>query len=356
MIKTTCEICEIELKISPSRDRRNRHHTCSKQCMGKLSSMLNSRKIAKPCSQCKKIVYYKKSAVKDKLHFFCSRSCQTLLQKQLYKGRGNPRSLNMSSEDYFFYTRTKELERRARIKKLPFDLDYKDLLELYRAQRGTCHYSQIPLPIKNKGPIEINSLSVDRVDSSKGYTKDNVVLCSHAINMFKSRYSLTDIKTLLQGMYRTMSTTIEIKLKKQHPSAVLPRYMRVGDAGMDLTAVSKTYETTESGRQLIVYDTGISVEIPPGYVGLLFPRSSICKTALTLSNSVGVIDSGFRSTILFKFAIDGGTRPTSHGAYQAGDRVGQLLIIPYPQVVVTEVFDELSETERGQGGFGSTGN
>jgi dUTP pyrophosphatase len=76
---------------------------------------------------------------------------------------------------------------------------------------------------------------------------------------------------------------------------------------------------------MVTYDTGLSMEIPEGYVGLLFPRSSISKTILNLSNSVGVIDSGYRGPIMFKF------RYLEEGlVYDVGDRIGQILIIPYP--------------------------
>lgn len=149
---------------------------------------------------------------------------------------------------------------------------------------------------------------------------------------------------------------VGLKVKRLHPDAVLPTYAKPGDAGMDLTAVSVECSTLESGRRILTAATGLAFEIPEGYVGLLFPRSSICKTDLTLTNAVGVIDSGYRGEVSFKFAIDGGARPTGHSAYKPGDRVGQLLILPYPQVIVTEVEGDLSETERGQGGFGSTGN
>jgi len=102
---------------------------------------------------------------------------------------------------------------------------------------------------------------------------------------------------------------------------------------------------------MVTYDTGLSMEIPEGYVGLLFPRSSISKTTLSLANSVGVIDSGYRGSIMFKFRYLGGK---GNWFYNLGDRVGQIIIIPYPTVEFEEV-EELSSTERGQGGFGSTG-
>jgi dUTP pyrophosphatase len=94
----------------------------------------------------------------------------------------------------------------------------------------------------------------------------------------------------------------------------------------------------------------LAFEIPEGYVGLVFPRSSICKQDLILSNCVGVIDSGYRGEVMLKFK----TTENFARLYEVGDRIGQIIIMPYPQITLNEV-EELSETERGNGGYGSTG-
>ena len=141
--------------------------------------------------------------------------------------------------------------------------------------------------------------------------------------------------------------TLKVKIKKLSKNSVLPTYSKVGDAGLDLTAISENWNEDNS---IVTYDTGLAIEIPKGHVGLLFPRSSIYKTSLDLTNAVGVIDSGYRGSIMFKF------RYVEEGmVYDVGDRVGQLIIMPYPQIEFEEV-EELSETERGNGGYGSTGN
>jgi dUTP pyrophosphatase len=140
---------------------------------------------------------------------------------------------------------------------------------------------------------------------------------------------------------------VPLKFKRLVPEAVVPSYAKPGDAGMDLTATSKEWDEE---KQCVVFGTGLAVEIPEGYVGLIFPRSSICKVPLMLSNSVGVIDSGYRGEIKFFFRpID---RPRKN--YEVGDRIGQLIVMPFPTVVPIEV-DALSDTARGAGGFGSSG-
>lgn len=139
---------------------------------------------------------------------------------------------------------------------------------------------------------------------------------------------------------------MQVKIKRLSEKAVIPTYGKAGDAGMDLTCISEEWAEDNS---MVTYDTGIAMEIPEGYVGLVFPRSSVSKTSLILSNSVGVIDSGYRGSIMFKFRY-----PEEGMVYEIGERIGQIIIVPYPQVTFEEV-QELSSTDRGEGGFGSTG-
>ena len=167
-----------------------------------------------------------------------------------------------------------------------------------------------------------------------------------------------------------MQEKLKIKIKKLSKDSVLPTYSQEGDAGMDLVATSKYYD--DNGN--IVYGTGLAFEIPKGYVGLLFPRSSNSKQQLLLSNSVGVIDSGYRGEVMLKFKSsassfslktliklifnqDAKTTLINNYkiSYNVGDRIGQIIILPYPQIEFEEA-EELSETERNTGGYGSTGN
>ena len=173
---------------------------------------------------------------------------------------------------------------------------------------------------------------------------------------------------------------LKVKIKKLYKSAVIPSYAHSTDCGLDLTAVRKTYD--EYGN--VVYGFGLAFEIPEGYAGFIFPRSSNYKSGLLLTNSVGVIDSGYRGEVTAKFAANNKMiRPRKfidklkmlfeteksykntdyddvnisidfEDGYNEGDRVAQMVILPYPKVEFNEV-EELSETERGKGGYGSTG-
>lgn len=179
---------------------------------------------------------------------------------------------------------------------------------------------------------------------------------------------------------------MKIKIKKLSENAVVPSYAHPTDAGMDIIATRKW--TDDYGN--ICYGTDLAFELPEGYVMLIFPRSSVSKYNLSLANSVGVLDCGYTGELIFKFkpslsvcgtsdtekdsaewsledddtviAIPGRTPylPTdimywNNDVYDVGDKIGQIIIVPYPHIEFDEV-DELGKTERGTGGFGSTGN
>lgn len=137
---------------------------------------------------------------------------------------------------------------------------------------------------------------------------------------------------------------MKIKFKKMNPNAVMPKRGTTGAAGFDLTAVS-----IEETDQFVKYYTGIAVQIPAGYFGMLVPRSSVVNTGLLMGNSVGIIDSDYVGELSAVFYLRSGCK-----VYNVGDRIGQLVIVPIPAVEFVEA-EELSETERGAGGYGSTG-
>jgi len=156
----------------------------------------------------------------------------------------------------------------------------------------------------------------------------------------------TDIKKETQET-PIVNNSLIVKVKKLSDNAVIPSYSKVGDAGMDLTITREIENTTFD----VSYGFGISIEIPKNFVGLVFPRSSVRNQDLMLSNCVGVIDSGYRGELQATFKKTNGLDSIK---YKVGDRGAQIIILPYPQVKMIES-DELSNTERGTSGFGSTG-
>ena len=139
---------------------------------------------------------------------------------------------------------------------------------------------------------------------------------------------------------------MRVKVKKIDKKAIIPSYAKEGDACVDLHSTNCWLD--DHGN--FVYETGLKLEIPEGWAGLIFPRSSIGKTSLMLRNSVGVIDSGYRGQVLVKFAKQNSTNMP----YRVGDRVAQLMIVPIKTICFVEV-DDLRPSERGEGAFGSTG-
>ena len=140
---------------------------------------------------------------------------------------------------------------------------------------------------------------------------------------------------------------MKIKVKRLNELAMLPTKAHATDAGFDLYATIKIYDNDGN----VVYGCGLAFEIPEGYMGLVFPRSSNAKKSLILTNSVGVIDSGYRGEVTAKFKR---LYPISQGEYAIGERFAQLIVMPIPAVEFEEA-EELSESERGVGGYGSSG-
>jgi len=142
---------------------------------------------------------------------------------------------------------------------------------------------------------------------------------------------------------------LKLKFKKLSEAAILPRKANPTDAGFDIVATEKYFD--EYGN--VCFKTGLAIEVPEGYVGMLFSRSSIYSKAQVLSNSVGIIDSGYLGELEFKFKILKEHVTNKTIAYMPGDRIGQLIVIPLPEFEPVFV-DELDNTNDRGGGFGST--
>ncbi len=198
--------------------------------------------------------------------------------------------------------------------------------------------SDIENYIKKLKELESDLVSGGEIDSNFDAELNKV------LSLLSNDISTLNTQSTLSG---TITEVINVKVKKLHPNAVIPSYSKVGDAGMDLTITREIENTSFS----VSYGFGIAMEIPKGYVGLVFPRSSVRNQDLILSNCVGVIDSGYRGELQATFKKTNGLDSFK---YNTGERGAQIIILPYPQINMIES-DELSETDRGGGGFGSTG-
>ena len=143
----------------------------------------------------------------------------------------------------------------------------------------------------------------------------------------------------------------KINIKKLNENAVIPTYGSEFSAGADLYALSDEPIVIAPHETVLVH-TGVAMEIPTGYVGLVFARSGLAtKRALAPANKVGVIDSDYRGEIMVALHNHGNEPKT----VENGERIAQLVLVPYISADFNEV-DELSDTVRGEGGFGSTGD
>jgi dUTP diphosphatase len=142
----------------------------------------------------------------------------------------------------------------------------------------------------------------------------------------------------------------DVPIKRLDPEAALPAFARPGDAGADLVAREEV--TIEPGGGRAVVGTGIAMAIPDGYAGFVLPRSGLAlRHGITCLNTPGLIDAGYRDEVRIILV---NTDPTEAYTVRRGDRIAQLVVQPVERTIFTAV-DELSESERGLGGFGSTG-
>lgn len=144
---------------------------------------------------------------------------------------------------------------------------------------------------------------------------------------------------------------MNVKIKKIHPDAKVPVYGSKGAACFDLYA-ARVINTADDIELTVTYGTGLQFEVPEGHVMMIYSRSGHgFKHGITLVNSTGVIDADYRGEVCVKLRK---TRIDMYGMPDVGERIAQAMILPVEQVAFEEV-DELSSTERGEGGFGSTG-
>lgn len=145
---------------------------------------------------------------------------------------------------------------------------------------------------------------------------------------------------------------MKLQFKKLHPDAIIPRYATKGAACFDLHALKDGLVPLDGTHKTDTLRTGLAVEIPEGYAMLIYSRSGHgFKHDVRLANCVGVIDADYRGELMVKLTMD----EDGYFVVNKGDRIAQAMIVPAPQWQIIEA-DELSETERGTGGFGSTGS
>lgn len=282
----------------------------------------------------------------------CSRECRAEFMKTYYSGSNNPnyKRTGLGPLEIFFNDKICKLRHSADKRGIVFNLVSNDLLSLYNKQNGLCYYTGIPMSLvsteawKRKKQADFDILSVDRLDCNGPYSSENIVLCCTAINRMRGNSSVLEAQGLINMIASKRQLVCHIKTKKIRENAQVPARSKVGDAGYDLSA-----STIEDLGDRIKVGTGISVQPATGWYCEVYSRSSNVKKGIMLMNSVGIIDNGYIGEI---FCIFYKTR--SDATINIGDRVAQLIPKQYAMVELEEV-EELDSTERGSGGFGSSG-
>lgn len=347
--KTTnanCNWCETPFYLAPSRILKNKVHCCSLECASAYKKANNTSKIVTYCEFCKKEMKLKKSFFEKYKTHTCSKKCLSNLQKIAYLGDKNPKYRKGTKEEKFFKKRMTGIKERAyknfNQAELNFDYDY--LLELYYKQKKLCYYSGLPLNILEDGR-KFDGLSVDRIDSKKGYEKGNIVLCLLCLNYLKSNFDMKEIQNVFDAISLKNKVIVKTKIKL-HNKNVLPIKKDIDDAGCDLFV----NEIKDMGHYIQI-KTGIHLQPEGNYYFQIYNRSSNYKKGIYLTNNVAIIDKNYTGEIILNFYKDASYK---EGNINIGDRVAQLIAQQQLFIEFEEV-KELSETERGTGGFGHTG-
>lgn len=348
-----CDFCGIKFYLIQSRINRSKKHFCNKKCANAFQVGKNTKTPTIECVNCLTMFHrkeYHKNKVKGLL--CCSRKCRAEYLKSAYVGDRNPRYKKMDDLSRWFVFKTKNIKNSAKTRNLDFDLDAHYLMDMYKKQNGLCFYTGIPMQMaitENWGELKCAApdiLSVDRVDSSIGYLKGNVVLCCTAINKMKSNYSQVFLYNILGAIATKHSGSCHVKVKKIHENGVNPIKFGLGDVGYDLCAAW----IKDEGKYLTV-GTGIAIQPNIGWYFDLVARSSLHKRGLMLFNSVGIIDNSYQGEIICKLLkIDG----MDHNI-NIGDRIVQIIPRKYAHLDIEEVTDFEYSSERGSNGYGSSG-
>jgi dUTP pyrophosphatase len=334
-----CHVCNKEFYCNPKR-LQAKTICCTKKCAATLTGARLSKKIEVECLACGKKIQRKASQNSRVLYPSCSMECKRKVRKKYRTGSKNSNYKNRKGLDKKLHERAGECNRRAILKGIEGNLTAEDLKTILIKQEYKCFYTGHPIDFNKKSAY---SFSVDRIDSTKGYTVDNVVICCLAINYMKSNFDIYDITQLFESYMKNKNNKIPTKIiNKSNYPVTKNSYENVG---IDLYA----NEIEDCGTYIKV-KTGIHVQPPKGFYFDLVVRSSTHKKGLMLYNDVGIIDQSYTGEIiavLYKTA-DFKELP------KVGDRLVQL--IPRRSLLVEFIeVSELDSSERGNNGFGSSG-
>lgn len=335
-----------------------------------------TRPKANDCPVCKSPISVKPSAYKKiKGLLTCSKKCRGLYLKTTYKGNNNPNTKYASPIEKYFAEKYQHIKGTAKKRDFDFNLTREYLLELWNKQNGKCYYTKLSLKLitdhDNFGGYDqpdLDVLSVDRLDSSKGYIIGNVVYACNGINKMKGSVPELEFHKFLDILFKTRGEGFVsdnklnmLQVFKLDPKAVIPTRARSTDAGLDLYALESAFI---SPGETVKIKTGIALNVPENYVAKIEDRSGLASKGLRTGG--GVIDFSYNGDVtvvmhnisnITHLKEDIGFHPDkAEFGYriEAGDKVAQVLLYKVETPQVEEV-TELWTSERGNKGFASSG-
>ena len=298
-IIVSCYNCGKNFYLAPFR-LKNKTHTCSYSCSGIVSSKKQSKKIKTNCVVCQKDIFYKKSHfIKLKGKPCCSRRCRGKFLETEYLGDKNP---NFILSDYltrFFLNKTKKIKYSAKRRNLEFNLSEDCLLNLYIKQNGTCYYSSMPMKLRSENfkrngfETDLDTLSVDRIDSSVGYIDSNVVLCCNSINKFKSSFSQIEVESFFQFISSKYNNTLTIYFTKLHKRSIIPIKSNKLNIGYDLSIA-----WIKTSNDFYVIGTGLSAKPDNGWILEIIKKGDLYKNKT--NNNYYILDNSYNEEIILK--------------------------------------------------------
>lgn len=350
MALLNCVVCKQEFKRHGKQAAQAR--TCSKKCLSVFTKSKTDHTPNTICAGCGKEFWLKLSQkVKyRRLGHHCSMACLAETKRKAYYGANNPNFRSRSYDDDGYVLRHYTTQGREKLHRAVV----KEVLGRQIPKGLVVHHRDCERDNNTAENLAVLSES-DHRWLHKQYGNATLWAYRHGKIDLESLVSWSNDTARARRLLPLNVTTqigyigdgMKIRLVLKHPLAVRPFKSHPSDACWDLTAAS----VDDSDPRYIEYDTGVIVEVPANHALMVFPRSSISKYDLTLANGVGVVDPGYLGTVRLRFRRHG------NRVYEVGDRIGQMLIIEHPAFPDFEMVeaDELSETPRGEGGFGSSG-
>jgi dUTP pyrophosphatase len=330
-------VCGAPISLTPTRATKNATHTCSKKCAGVLASARYSDRLVFECICGTEVRLKRSQALKRVYPPTCSMECSRVVRSARSHGDSNPNSHRLFGIDKLLHERTANIRVRAAGLGVPFDIPPGHLKSVYDLQQGLCYYSQVPMSIQ--GTKSIFTLSVDRIDPAKGYTKGNVVLCCLGINMMKSDAGLDAFFQLIAGV------------ANHHMKILVPATKELvkdpGNAGFDLR-VSEGGTIPARGSKS--FSTELKLAIPQGVYGQILSRSGLAFNH-GLQAHPGVIDSSYRGEVRLLIF----NHSDNDFVVNSGDRMAQIVFLRHVIDGTSPDFLSAPDTERSTKGFGSSG-